>query len=399
MNIGIVGYGKMGRGIFSLLSDAGSAVTVYVRDPLKAQEQQRKLEKRLLRSARGGLMTEAELEQQQKNLLFSSDLTQLADCGLIIETIVEDFEKKADILRRVEALLSSQAFITSNTSSLSITDLGAELKNPERFCGLHFFHPLQLTTVVEIIRAPGSSEQMIEQLAVMCRGLLRKRPLVVKDLPGSCINVPLSFQISESLYILEQGLALPSRLDAVADTIVRVPPCLSADIVGLPLVTAATERCLRFLPADFSIPDLGHKLLKDGREGKIINRGIYLYKDDRPVDDTMEYYANPNQTHSRGGRSDDAALRERFLAPVYYAILLMAELELGSLEDLCAGVADVIGTKFDPLDEMKRLGSAGMREMFDRLAGELGPRYQSGPIANILESLDKLQASSPASSV
>ncbi len=387
MKTGIVGYGKMGRGIFSLLSDVGNAATVYVRDPVKAEEQQRKLEKRLLRSARSGLLTEPELRHRRETLRFTAILNDLSDCDLIIETIVEDFETKTDILRRVEALVSPQSLITSNTSSLSITDLGARLEQPERFCGLHFFHPLQLTSVVEIIRSNKTGKDTITQLEDMCRRVLKKRPLLVKDLPGSCINVPLSFQISECLYILEQGIALPSRIDAIADTIVRTTPCLSADIVGLPLVTAATERSLRFLPASFSVPDLGRKLLEDGREGKSVSRGIYLYKDDRPIDDNIDYYRNPQQTHSRAGRRDDEALCERVIAPVYYAILLMATLELGSIEDLCAGVADVIGTKVNPLEQMNRRGRRGMEEMFSRLSAELGPRYDWRPIKGALSSL------------
>jgi 3-hydroxybutyryl-CoA dehydrogenase len=392
MKTGIIGYGKMGRGIFSLLSETPGRVTLFVRDPVKAEQERQRLEKRFRRLVRSGMLSDSDFDERRRNLVFSSHLDDLHDCDLIIESIIEDFEQKAEILRRTEQVVPPEALITTNTSSLSITDLGATLERPECFCGLHFFHPVQLTSVVEIIRSDKTSEATVRTLQEVCHEI-QKRPLVVKDLPGSCVNVPLSFQIAESLYILEQGLALPSRIDAVADTMVRTTPCLSADIVGIPLVTAATDRSLRSLPALFSVPHLGRKLLKDGREGKTVNRGIYLYREDRPVDDTPDYYRNPEQTHSRGGRNDDDALRERIIAPVYYAVLLMAQLKLGSLEDLCVGIADVIGTKFDPLERMKKRGSAGMLAMFERLSDELGPRYDTGPIKGILASLDKLGAS------
>jgi 3-hydroxybutyryl-CoA dehydrogenase len=388
MKTGIIGYGKMGRAIFSLLSETPSRVTLFVRDPVKAEQERQRLEKRLRRLVRSGMLSESDFDEKRKDLVFSSRLDDLHDCDLIIESITEDFEQKTKLLCRTEQVVPPEALITTNTSSLSITDLGAALERPERFCGLHFFHPVQLTTVVEIIRSDKTSEAAVSTLQDVCHEI-RRRPLVVRDLPGSCVNLPLSFQICESLYILEQGLALPSRIDAIADTMVRVGPCISADIVGLPLVIAATERSLRFIPTSFSIPDLARKLLDDGRPGKAANRGIYLYQEDRPVDDRPGYYRNPGQTHSQGGGSGDDALRERIIAAVYYSVLLMAQLKLGSLDDLCAGVADVIGLKLDPLARMRELGNQGMCDIFERLAQDLGPRYDCEPIAGILSSLDE----------
>lgn len=389
MNIGIIGYGKMGRGIFSLLSEAKEKITVIVRDPAKAAQQGQRLEKRLRRAVRSGTLTESELEEQLSNLVFFSDLKELRDCDLIIETIVEDFESKAEILHRVESLVSPDTLITTNTSGLSVTDLGATLERPERFCGLHFFHPVQLTTVVEIIRTDSTGPKMLATLESVSHELLRKRPLVFRDMPGSCINAALAIVFCESLYILEQGLALPSQLDASAHAIVRVGPCASVDVVGLPLFAATLERSLRSITTAFSFPDLGRKLLSDGRYGKAINHGVYLYKGDRPLDDSPAYYRNPRQQHSRDGRGDDQALRERLSAALYYSVLLLAQMKLGSIEDLCAGIADVVGLKFDPLEKMKELGREGLRDMFERLSVELGPRYDYRPIKGILSSFDQ----------
>jgi len=120
-----------------------------------------------------------------------------------------------------------------------------------------------------------------------------------------------------------------------------------------------------------------------------MNRGIYLYREDRPEDDSPDYYRNPRQQHSRGGHSDDDSLRDRIIAAVYYSVLLMAQLKLGTLEDLCAGVADVIGLKFDPLEKMKALGRSGMSDFFQRLSSELGPRYDPQPIEDMLSMLDE----------
>ena len=137
------------------------------------------------------------------------------------------------------------------------------------------------------------------------------------------------------------------------------------------------------------MPDLCHKLIGDGRLGRYTNRGVYLYKDDRRVDDEPEYYLNRAQTHTPGGaRSDEDGLYERLLFPICFAVLKVAQMNLGSVSDLCRGISDLIGLKLDLLEEMHKLGSAGLREVFDRLREELGPRYDCRPLLGIMASMD-----------
>ncbi|MBI4270752.1 MAG: hypothetical protein HY615_10505, partial [Candidatus Rokubacteria bacterium] len=140
---------------------------------------------------------------------------------------------------------------------------------------------------------------------------------------------------------------------------------------------------------DLVVPDLCAKLLRDGRLGKHASQGLYLYQGDQPLDDAPSYYLNPTQTHSPdGARSDDAGLYERLLFPIYFAILKVATMGLGSVEDLCLGISDLIGLKLDPLEEMRKLGSHGLRAVFDRLRDELGPRYECRPLRDTMARLD-----------
>ena len=388
MHVGIIGFGKMGRNIFNLFSDTPMAVTVLGRDSAEMDRQGQRVEKRLRRSVGSGMLPEAGLPRRLAELRFTTSGDALRECDLVIETIRENFDAKIEVLRQAEATISPQAVLTSNTSSLSLTRLAQHLRDPTRFCGFHFFHPVQLTTIVEIITTAHTSPRTVEFLRQVSRDIDRA-PLMMKDLAGSCLNVPLIFFCCEALYILEQGLASPSRIDAVAGQIARVGPCETMDAIGLPLCLEILRVALAVFAGDREVPDLYHTLIRDGRFGRYANRGIHVYQNDRPRDDDPEYYVNPTQTHTpSGARSDDTGLYERLLFPIYLSILEAAQRGLGDLSDICLGVSRILDLKRDPLEEMRRLGSKGLREAFDRLRDELGPRFDCRPVEGIMTTLD-----------
>lgn len=389
MKAGIIGYGKMGRGILSLFSETPMEVTVLGRDSAEMDRQNRRREKRLRRAVSSGMLDEAGLPRRLAALRFTTSWDDLRECDLVIETVSENFDTKIEVLRRAEETISPQAVLTSNTSSLSITRLAEQLQDPTRFCGLHFFHPVVLTSIVEIITAHRTSPRIVEFLRQVSRAIGRT-PLVMKDLSGSCVNVPLIFHCCEVLYILEQGLASPSWIDnTVAGRFARVGPCESIDAIGIPLFTDLLRHTLAAFAADQAVPELCHRLIRDGRFGRYANQGIYIYRDDRPTDDVPEYYLNPTQTHTPGSvRSDEDGLYDRLVFAIYFSLLKVAQEGLGDLGDLCFGMSDIAGLKLDPLQEMRKLGSKGLRETFDRLRDELGPRFDCRPLEGIMASLD-----------
>jgi 3-hydroxybutyryl-CoA dehydrogenase len=388
MKVGIVGYGKMGRNLFTLFSDTPVEVAVLGRDRAEMDRQNRRLEKRLSRAVSSGMLGEADLPRRQAGLRFTTSWDDLRDCQLVIESVVEDFDTKIEVLRKAEETISPEAVVTSNTSSLSITRIAERLRDPARFCGFHFFHPVQLTSIVEIITTQRTSPHIVDFLRQLSRDIGRT-PLVVKDLAGSCLNVPLTAHTCEALYVLEQGLASPSRIDTVAGRFARLGPCEALDTIGIPFFTGVLRGTLDAFALDMVVPDLCHKLIRDGRFGKYANQGVYLYRDDRPTDDAPEYYLNSTQTHTRGGaRSNDAGLYERLLFPIYFTVLKLAQMGLGSLGDLCLGITDMVGLKIDPLEQMRKLGPDGLRDVFDRLRDELGPRFDCRPLEGIMATLD-----------
>lgn len=386
MKVGILGHGKMGRSIFGLFDDARTELAVWDL-PEAVAEGRRRWEKRVQRDVRSGTITPADGERRLAQVTFTTDLAGLAGCDLVIEAVVEDFNTKVDLFRKVEQVVAADAVLASNTSSLSIAELGRSLQHPGRFGGYHFFHPVQFTSIVEIITWSGMAPQVTDVLRDASK-TIGKTPIVVRDLPGSCMNAVLSFQTCESLYILEQGLALPSTIDRIASALGRVGPCETMDVVGLTLLDAATRRMFAHIPCGFQVPDLSARLLRDGRLGKVAKQGLYLYKDDRPFDDDVAYYRDPAQKHSYPTASaSDEAIRERLLYSIFYSVLFMSHMGLGSMADLSMGMRDLIGMPFDPLARMRELGSQTVRDTLRRLYREIGPRFDPEPVADMLAQL------------
>jgi 3-hydroxybutyryl-CoA dehydrogenase len=384
MRVGLLGYGKMGRGIFSLLAESPLRALVYVRDPAKADDNNRKLEKRLRRGVSSGLVAEAELPARLAAYRFTSDLAELSNCELCIESVTEDWDLKVRLLRQVEELLPDSAVLSTNSSSFSPTKLSAQLRRPEQFCGFHFFHPVQLTSIIEIIvgerTAPAAVAAVREASLAM-----KRRPIVVKDYSGSAINVILTGLTCEALYILEQGAALPSRIDGITARISRLGPCEAVDTIGVAFFTEVLQRTLKEFPFKFTMPDLLHKLIRDGRDGKYAGKGLFLYRDDRPYDDDASYYVNPQQTHSPAGTpTDDDSLLERIMLQVYYCTLFLAEMGIGTLDDFCFGIQDLIGLQNNPLDDIRRIGGDRLTADLERLQATFGDRYDPAPIARML---------------
>jgi 3-hydroxybutyryl-CoA dehydrogenase len=384
MRIGLLGYGKMGRGIFGLLAEAPVESIVFVRDPAKAADFNRKQEKRLRRAASGGAFPESELPQRLAQARFTSDFADLANCDLVIESVTEDLTLKVDLLRRLEDITSPQTVLTTNSSSFSPKKLAAQLRRPERFCGFHFFHPIQLTSVVEIIYGDQVQPDAVE-LVRQATLTIQRKPIMVKDFSGSAINVIMTGLTVEALYELEQGVALPTRIDAVVGKAARLGPCEAVDAIGVAFFTDVLRRTLEAFPFQLTIPDLLHKLIRDGRDGRTAGGGLFLYRDDRPYDDLPEYYRNPAQTHTPFDTpNNDDALLERIMLQIFYCMFTLIELGIGSLEEFCLGIEDLVGLKADPLKAIRAAGGDKLRADFERLHRTIGPRFDPGPIANAL---------------
>jgi 3-hydroxybutyryl-CoA dehydrogenase len=375
MKIGLLGYGKMGRGLFSLAAGAELPITVYVRSAEKAEKLNQQIDRRIQRALRGGEIDAAAAARLRADQRFTPHLADLAACDLIVESIVEEFDQKTALLRELDPHLRPDAMVASNTSTFSIAALAAVMTRPERFAGFHLFHPVTLTPLIEILTWENALPETIDRLAELARRL-GKTPLVFRDTPGSAINSILACFYCEGLYILEQGLALPSQVDKLAAAFCRIGPCESLDVIGLPFFTESFERMADYRPPQLTTPTLLHRLLAAGRHGKAAGRGVFLYERDIPCDDAPEAYRVPEQRHSApAASSDPETLRRRLLYAICCGVLFNLSRRLGAPADMDRAAAEVLGMDRSPFAIMRSLGRERLAADFARLGREVGFRF------------------------
>lgn len=374
MKIGLLGYGKMGKEIYGLLCEAHE-VTVYVRRPEAAEKGNRQAEKRIQRALRNGEMDETRAAARREALRFTTEVSDLSACELVIESIVEDVDAKVALLRRVEAVVDPAALLVTNSSAFGIAALAGTLQASARFAGLHFFHPITLSSIVEVLSWEGMAAATGDALAA-CVQALGKRPLRFKDGPGSVLNTILSPYYLEGLYLLEQGVGLPSRIDRIAGEFCRIGPIESIDSVGLPFLAATHVRIEHVLPATLPLPALPFRLMEAGREGRSAGAGVYRYESDVAHDEELAFYYDPAQTHSRStGPLDDGTIRRRLEYAVLCGALCNAARGVGSLDDLDYGIREILAMDEGPVTHVRRMGLAQARRELGELQRSVGPRF------------------------
>jgi 3-hydroxyacyl-CoA dehydrogenase len=390
MKIGIIGFGKMGLAIFSLLAGKTHEVTVLVKDKAKKKDGETKCLKLLKRSLRRKAITESEFQKKTESLKFTCKVEDLASAEVVIETICEDYQEKESILSRLESVVSRTAVLVTNTSSISIEQLAKVLTYKDRFCGLHFFHPLMFINLVEIIRYADTPDELLNFLLDFCEDM-GKQAIVVYDSPGSMINLILAHYYIESLYILEEGIALPSKIDTLAKKFSYIGPCESLDVIGIDLFIEILTNIMGWPLNSHSqpyektidvgnghhIPYLFHQLISRKRFGKNTSKGIYLYGRGRPIDDAPEFYAHPaHEPFSVDSNKLDKLIENRLLYSVFNGCIYSFQKGLSSLEEADFGVKEILVMKNGPFNMMTRIGKHQLKENFDFLAQNVGERFR-----------------------
>ncbi|PRB07550.1 3-hydroxyacyl-CoA dehydrogenase family protein [Microbacterium sp. MYb64] len=277
--VGVLGGGRMGAGIAHAFLLAGSQVVVVERDETAAAAAGERIRASLLRSVERG-STGRTIAALEGALETSTDAEVFADAGLVIEAVPEDRVLKVESLRRIEAVVARGTAIASNTSSISIDDLGAELAHPERFFGLHFFNPVPASALVEVVVGASTNQELVDD----ARGWVAavgKTAVVVADAPGfasSRLGVAIAL---EAIRMLEEGVATAPDIDAAMELGYRHPtgPLRTTDIVGLDVRLGIAEELEAKLGARFAPPQLLRDLVADGHLGRKTGRGFYEWSE------------------------------------------------------------------------------------------------------------------------
>jgi 3-hydroxybutyryl-CoA dehydrogenase len=277
--IGIIGAGTMGNGIAQVCAQAGlNAVLQDVNEAALAKALAT-VSGSLDRAIKKGSLTEEGKAALLGRIKTTTQAQDLAAADLIIEAATENEALKIKILQQVDAIAKPEAIIASNTSSISITKLAAATKRPDKFVGMHFFNPVPVMSLVEVIRGLKTSEATVEAVVEMSK-VLGKTPIGVKNSAGFVVNRILCPMINEAIFALQEGLATAEEIDAGMRQGCNHPigPLALCDLVGLDVQLAVMEVLYsNFNDSKYRPAPLLREMVDAGMLGRKTGQGFYSY--------------------------------------------------------------------------------------------------------------------------
>ena len=278
-SLGVVGCGLMGSGIVEVAARAGQRVTYLEATEDLVAAGRARIERSLARAVERGKLTAEERDAALELISGTTDLGAFGEADLVIEAATEDRETKLDVFRRLGEVTKPEVVLASNTSSIPIVDLANASGRPERVLGLHFFNPVPVMSVVEVVRAITTSEATLAFGTAYC-GRLGKSTVLSKDRAGFIVNTLLIPYLNHAIAMLDEGFATREDIDAAIQLGLNHPmgPLTLADLIGLDTCLQIGEVLYEeFRDARFAPPPLLRRLVSAGHLGRKTGRGFYPY--------------------------------------------------------------------------------------------------------------------------
>lgn len=277
--VGVIGAGTMGNGIAQTFALGGFDVIMRDIKQEFVDRGMKTIQKNLERMASREKISSSEKDAALARITTTTALDPLADRDLIVEAIIEDVDAKCELIHVLDAVCPEDAILATNTSSISITKIAAASKKPQRVCGMHFFNPVPVMQLVEIIRALQTADEVCQSIEEVTRAI-GKTPHQIKDSYGFVVNRVLVPMINEAINCLYEGLTAPEEIDAVMKLGANHPmgPLSLGDLIGLDIVLDIMETLYRgFDDPKYRPSPLLKQMVDAGYLGRKTGRGFFKY--------------------------------------------------------------------------------------------------------------------------
>ena len=283
---GVIGVGTMGRGIAESLLVAGFDVVLVDQSSAQVEKGVDSIRKSFRRGVDKGRLTLAQMEEMLARLQTGSDYSAVKDVSLVLEAVYENMEVKRDVLTAVSAVVAADVLIGSNTSSLSVTGMAEAVQNPGRFLGVHFFNPVPVMKLVEIVPGAETLTEYVAKAMDLAKDM-GKTPVAVKESPGFIVNRLLCPLMNEAAYLVQEEVASAEDIDTAMKLGANHPigPLALADLVGIDVLYAIMETLQNDLggperpelSAKYRPCPLLREMMDEGRLGRKTGRGFFSY--------------------------------------------------------------------------------------------------------------------------
>lgn len=279
--VGVLGAGTMGNGIAQLASQAGYKVIMRDIEDRFVEGGLKNIEKFLSKSVEKGKMTEEQKKAILGRIKGTTRMEDLMEVDFVIEAVFEDLELKKSLFKQLDELTKSHAILTTNTSSMSVTEIAMSTKRPSKVAGMHFFNPAPLMRLVEVIRGYETSDETVSIVMEMARKMGKEPVEVKKDTPGFIVNRLMIPHLIEAIKMAEEGIASIEDIDKAVKLGLNYPmgPFELMDLTGVDISLHVTEYLYRELNKEskWSAPTLLRSMVRAGKLGRKTGAGWYKY--------------------------------------------------------------------------------------------------------------------------